>query len=153
MTTSLLRAEGLAIHFGGVKAVNGVSFDVQAGEVFTLIGPNGAGKTTLFNLISRLYRPTAGRLHFAGQDITALPSHRVAALGIARTFQNIELFEHASVLQNLLIARHAHRASSLWQELLYLPVVKRTELQFRRDVEEVIDFLGLQLHQIGRAHV
>ena len=147
MTTSLLRAEGLAIHFGGVKAVNGVSFDVQAGEVFTLIGPNGAGKTTLFNLISRLYRPTAGRLHFAGQDITALPSHRVAALGIARTFQNIELFEHASVLQNLLIARHAHRASSLWQELLYLPVVKRTELQFRRDVEEVIDFLGLQLHR------
>ena len=148
MTAStLLKAEALSIHFGGVKAVNGVSFDVKAGEVFTLIGPNGAGKTTLFNLISRLYKPTAGRLHYDGADITTLAPHRVAALGIARTFQNIELFEHATVLQNLLIARHGSRRTSVWQEMLFMPGVQKAELAFRRDVEEVIDFLDLQLHR------
>ena len=143
----LLRADRLAVHFGGVKAVNGVSFDVKAGEVFTLIGPNGAGKTTLFNLISRIYKPTAGRLHFAGADITEVPAHQVAALGIARTFQNIELFEHATVLQNLLIARHAARRTHIWQEMLLTPAVRRAELAFRADVEDVIDFLNLQVHR------
>ena len=140
----LLRAEKLAVHFGGVKAVDGVTFQVNAGEVYTLIGPNGAGKTTLFNLISRIYRPTAGRLWFGGQDITQLPPHEVASLGIARTFQNIELFERATVLQNLLIARHAARGTALWQELLLTPAVRRAELAFRADVEDVIDFLDLQ---------
>ena len=147
MSAVLLRADNLAVHFGGVKAVDGVTFDVKAGEVFTLIGPNGAGKTTLFNLISRIYRPTAGRLHFDGQDITEVPPHRVAGLGIARTFQNIELFEHASVLQNLLIARHASRHTALWQELLLTPAARKAELAFRADVEEVIDFLDLQHHR------
>ena len=143
----LLKVEDLAVHFGGVKAVDGVSFDVRLGEVFTLIGPNGAGKTTLFNLISRIYDPTAGRLIFDGQDITKVPPYRVAALGIARTFQNIELFEHATVLQNLLIARHAARRTALWQELLLTPDTRRAELAFRADVEEVIDFLDLQHHR------
>ena len=147
MSGTLIKADGLAVHFGGVKAVDGVSFEVQAGEVFTLIGPNGAGKTTLFNLISRIYRPTAGRLFFDGQDITEVPAHQVAALGIARTFQNIELFEHATVLQNLLIARHAARNTSLWQELLLTPATRKAELAFRADVEDVIDFLDLQHHR------
>lgn len=147
MTQTVLRAQDLAVHFGGMKAVDGVSFEVKAGEVFTLIGPNGAGKTTLFNLISRIYRPTAGRLFFDGSDITDVPPHRVAALGIARTFQNIELFERATVLQNLLIARHAARRTSLWQELVMTPAARQGELSFRADVEDVIDFLNLQHHR------
>ncbi|MFX5210821.1 ATP-binding cassette domain-containing protein, partial [Acinetobacter baumannii] len=91
--------------FGGVKAVSDVSFEVERGEVFTIIGPNGAGKTTIFNLISLIYPPTSGRILFEGREITGMTPHRVADLGIARTFQNIELFEHATVLQNLLIGR------------------------------------------------
>ncbi len=99
---ALLRAEKLSVRFGGVLAVNQVSFDVRRGEVFTLIGPNGAGKTTVFNLISRIYTPTSGQLHFEGRLLNAAPPHAVAAMGIARTFQNIELFEHATVLQTML---------------------------------------------------
>jgi branched-chain amino acid transport system ATP-binding protein len=141
---SLLRADGLSISFGGIRAVDGVSFAVAEGEVFTIIGPNGAGKTTIFNLISRIYDPTEGRLHFNGAEITAVPAHRIAALGIARTFQNIELFEHATVLQNLLLGRHAHRRTRVWEQMLFLPAVRREELAHRERVEEVIDFLDLQ---------
>jgi branched-chain amino acid transport system ATP-binding protein len=141
---ALLVARGLQVRFGGVLAVNNVSFDVQRGEVFTLIGPNGAGKTTVFNLISRIYTPTAGTLAFDGQPLTAVPAHRIASLGIARTFQNIELFEHATVLHNLLIGRHVHRRSHVWAELAFLPSVRAAERETRRKVEEVIEFLDLQ---------
>ena len=92
----LFKAENLAINFGGVKAVDGVNFEIAQGDCFTIIGPNGAGKTTIFNLISRIYDSTEGRMTFDGQDITTVPPHAIASLGIARTFQNIELFEHAS---------------------------------------------------------
>ena len=135
--------DNLGIRFGGVVAVDGVSFDVRRGEVYTIIGPNGAGKTTVFNLISRIYTPTGGTLAFDGQRLDAVPPHGVAALGIARTFQNIELFEHATVLQNLLIGRHRHRSTSLWQELLFTPAVRRSEIAHREAVEKVIDFLEL----------
>jgi branched-chain amino acid transport system ATP-binding protein len=143
----MLRAEGLQVRFGGVLAVNNVSFDVRRGEVFTLIGPNGAGKTTVFNLISRIYTPTAGSLHFEGRALASVPPHQVAALGIARTFQNIELFEHATVLQNLLIGRHIRHPRRLWAELLFLPAVREAERATRRKVEEVIDFLDLQKYR------
>ena len=109
---SFFSVDNLSINFGGIKAVDGVSFDVGKGEVFTIIGPNGAGKTTIFNLVSRIYQPTGGKLVFDGTDITNVPPHRIAALGIARTFQNIELFEHASVLHNLLIGRHTQDRKS-----------------------------------------
>ncbi len=109
---SFFSVDNLSINFGGIKAVDGVTFDVEKGEVFTIIGPNGAGKTTIFNLVSRIYEPSGGKLSFAGTDITSVPPHRIAALGIARTFQNIELFEHATLLQNLLLARHAHKKSN-----------------------------------------
>src|SRR5512140_130352 len=135
MTEILLSAKNLSVRFGGVMAVNNVSFDVQRGEVFTLIGPNGAGKTTVFNLISRIYTPTAGSIEYQGQVLTAQPPHRIAALGIARTFQNIELFEHATVLQNLLIGRHIHSNSGLWRELFFTPAVLRAELAQRDAVE------------------
>jgi branched-chain amino acid transport system ATP-binding protein len=141
---SLLAVEDLAISFGGVKAVDGVSFEVEEGEVFAIIGPNGAGKSTIFNLISRLYEPTRGRIHFDGADITALKAHQIAPLGIARTFQNIELFDHSTVLDNLLMGRHIHRRTNFVQDILFLPKVRREEREHRRRVEEVIAFLELE---------
>jgi branched-chain amino acid transport system ATP-binding protein len=144
---TFFRAESLAINFGGIRAVDDVSFTVQKGEVFTIIGPNGAGKTTIFNLVSRIYDPTAGRLIFEDREITATPPHRIAELGIARTFQNIELFEHATLLQNLLLARHVHRRSSFFSELLFLPSVRRMEVEHREAVEKTIDFLNLQQYR------
>ena len=143
----LLSARDLSVRFGGVLAVNGVSFDVRRGEVFTLIGPNGAGKTTVFNLISRIYTPTGGGLTYDGIDLITQPPHQVATLGIARTFQNIELFEHASVLQNLLIGRHTHRRTSLIDELLFTGKARRAEVEAREKAERVIDFLDLQHHR------
>ena len=144
MSEALLCASNLSVRFGGVLAVNQVSFDVQQGEVFTLIGPNGAGKTTVFNLISHIYTPTSGELFFQGQNMAQLAPHDVASLGIARTFQNIELFEHATVLSNLLIGRHTHRQSGFWQDMLFTSRVRQAELHAREKVEEIIDFLDLQ---------
>jgi branched-chain amino acid transport system ATP-binding protein len=147
MTDVLLSARDLGVRFGGVLAVNGVSFDVRRGEVFTLIGPNGAGKTTVFNLISRIYQPTTGTITFEGKPLTAQPPHRVASLGIARTFQNIELFEHASVLHNLLVGRHTHRRTSLFSDLLFTRKVRAAEIEAREKVERVIELLDLQHHR------
>ena len=141
---SYFRADSLSLQFGGLKAVDSVSFDVEQGEIFTIIGPNGAGKTSIFNLISRLYNPTSGRLFFQDQDITQAPPHEIAKLRIARTFQNIELFDNASVLANLLVGRHCHRTTNLLQEILFLPGVRSAEKEHRRKVEEVIEFLDLQ---------
>lgn len=137
----------LAIHFGGIKAVDGLSFNVNEGEVFTIIGPNGAGKSTIFNMISRIYDPTEGSIVFEGHELTEIPAHKVAGMGIARTFQNIELFEHATVLQNLLVGRHAHRKTSLLAELFFLPSVRAEELRHREVAEKVIDFLDLQAYR------
>ena len=145
----LLSAQNLSVRFGGVLAVNNVSFDVRRGEVFTLIGPNGAGKTTVFNLISRIYMPTTGSIAYAGPGGAMLPltdqqPHKVAGLGIARTFQNIELFEHASVLHNLLIGRHTRRETGLWSEMLFTRKVRDAEIRAREKAEQIIDFLDLQ---------
>ena len=144
MSDILLSARNLSMRFGGVLAVNAVSFDVRKGEVFTLIGPNGAGKTTVFNLISRLYTPTSGEIMFEGHNLIQTPPHEIAALGIARTFQNIELFEHASVLQNLLIGRHTHRSTGLWSEMFFTRKTRMAEVAAREHVEQVIDLLDLQ---------
>jgi branched-chain amino acid transport system ATP-binding protein len=140
---SFFKVENLGIHFGGVVAVDNVSFEVKRSEVFTIIGPNGAGKTTIFNLIGLLYPASSGRIVYEDRELTGLSPHRVAGLGIARTFQNIELFEHATVLQNLLIGRHRHRSTSLWQELVFTPATRRAEVAHREAVEKVIDFLEL----------
>ena len=147
----LLSAQDLSVRFGGVLAVNKVSFDVKRGEVFTLIGPNGAGKTTVFNLISRIYTPTTGVIDYAGPQgtlrLTDQQPHQIASLGIARTFQNIELFEHATVLQNLLIGRHTHRKTGVWSEMFFSGKTRAAEIEAREKVEEVIDFLDLQHHR------
>jgi len=140
---SFFRVENLGIHFGGVVAVDKVSFEVKRGEVYTIIGPNGAGKTTIFNLIGLIYPASTGQIYLEDKPLAGSVPHRIAQLGIARTFQNIELFEHATVLQNLLIGRHRHRATTLWQELLFTPAVRRAELAARAAVEQVIDFLEL----------
>jgi branched-chain amino acid transport system ATP-binding protein len=147
---TFFQADKLTINFGGIRAVDDVSFEVRKGEVFTIIGPNGAGKTTIFNLVSRIYDPTAGRLVFEDNDITAVAPHLIAALGIARTFQNIELFEHATLLENLLLARHARKKSNFFGELLFLPSVRRFEIEHREAVEKVIDFLHLQQYRESR---
>ena len=144
---TLLAADNVSISFGGVHAVRDVSFEVLAGEVYSIIGPNGAGKTTLFNLVSRLYDVDAGSITFDGEPITRIAPHRVAERGIARTFQNTELFEHETVLKNLLIGRHLHRKTALWEELLFLPKVRAQDLVFRQQVEDVIDLLDLQSYR------
>ncbi|MGG7566500.1 ABC transporter ATP-binding protein [Rhodovulum sp. DZ06] len=144
---SLLEVEDLAVHFGGVKAVDGVSFAVEEGEVFAIIGPNGAGKSTIFNLISRIYEPTRGKIRFEGRDITALKAHQIAPLGIARTFQNIELFDHSTVLDNLLMGRHAHKGTNFVSDILHLPSVRRAERAHRLEVEKVIEFLELEAYR------
>jgi branched-chain amino acid transport system ATP-binding protein len=132
------------LHFGGLKAVDAVSFAVEKGEILSIIGPNGAGKSSIFNLISRIYRPTSGKILFEDQEITEQPAYAIAKLGIARTFQNIELFENATVLSNLLVGRHRHSTTQLWQELLFLPSVRSNEKIHRRRVEQVIEFLDLE---------
>ena len=144
---SLLEVDNVTLKFGGVVAVNKVSFNVEEGEVFALVGPNGAGKSTHFNLISRSYDPFEGDIRFDGKSILDRAPHEIARLGIARTFQNIELFEHATVLQNLLVGRYRHRQGHLWNELLFTPFVRSEERRHREAVEKVIDFLDLQAYR------
>jgi branched-chain amino acid transport system ATP-binding protein len=153
MNPALFSAQNLNLSFGGVKAVRDVSFDVKSGEVFSIIGPNGAGKTTILNLISRLYDiEGGGKMSIAGDDISSIPAWKIARHGIARTFQNTELFEHDTVLNNLLIGRHAHRKTHLLAETLFLPSVRKQELAFRQHAEDVIDLLDLQQHRHKLIH-
>ncbi|WP_170786725.1 ABC transporter ATP-binding protein [Ruegeria lacuscaerulensis] len=144
---SLLAFQNVTLKFGGLTAVNDLSFSVEEGEVFAIVGPNGAGKSTVFNLISRFYDPIAGSIRFDGHDLLQVKPSGVAAYGVARTFQNIELFEHATVLQNLLVGRHRHRKTNLISEVLFLPSARRQELENREKVEEIIDFLDLQAYR------
>lgn len=145
--TALLEIESLEISFGGVKALHGVGLTLAAGEILALIGPNGAGKTTVFNCISGLYRPQAGSIRIDGREISGQKPHRVAASGIARTFQNIELFRHMSTVDNLLLGRHLYMKTGPLSGMALLgpwsPAAKE-ELRHREKVEEIIDFLDLQ---------
>lgn len=147
MSQTLLKVQNVTRRFGGLVAVDNVSFDVMQGEVLTIIGPNGAGKSTLFNVISRIYPQSTGQLFFESVDLGDTPPHKIANLGIARTFQNIELFEHATVLQNLLIGHHRLNRTGLWSNLLFLNSTRQEEHASRLRIEEVIDFLGLQKYR------
>jgi len=144
---ALLGTTNLSLSFGGVHAVRDVTFEVEEGEVYSIIGPNGAGKTSIFNLISRLYDADCGNIEYQGESIIGTPPHNIARLGIARTFQNTELFEHETVLKNMLIGRHIHRKTNFLSELFFLPGVSEQELQFRQIVEDVIDLLDLQSYR------
>ncbi|RCW71738.1 amino acid/amide ABC transporter ATP-binding protein 1 (HAAT family) [Pseudorhodoferax soli] len=140
----VLRVDALTLAFGGVKALNGVGFDVQPGSITAVIGPNGAGKTSLFNTISGFYRPTAGSVQFEGADITRVAAPKRAAMGLARSFQNIALFRGMTVLDNIKLGRHAHLRTNVFDALFYLGRARREEAELRRDVEErIIDFLEI----------
>ncbi|RMF29551.1 MAG: ATP-binding cassette domain-containing protein, partial [Chloroflexi bacterium] len=139
-----MAVENLVLHFGGVAALAGVSLEVYQGEILAIIGPNGAGKTSLLNCVSGLYRPTEGRIFFEGEEITRLPPHQIARRGIARTFQNIELFRGMTVLQNLMLGRHIHMRTGLLSGGLFWGRAQREEVEHRRIVEEIIDFLEIE---------
>ena len=141
---SLFEVKNITVAFGGVKALNDVSFGVDKGEIFTIIGPNGAGKSTLFNVISRIYEPSKGEIYFENQNISKTKPHNISKLGIARTFQNLELFENATVLQNLLLGRHIYKRTNILSEVFFTPSARKQEHEYRLKVEEVIDFLDLQ---------
>ncbi len=140
---SVFSISDLSLRFGGVQAIGNVSFSVEQGEVFAIIGPNGAGKTSILNVITRVFDPTQGRVVFEGQDITALPRHKVVHSGIGRTFQNIELFEGGTVLDNLLLGRHRFPHGSFAAQWLWTPAVRAAEAASRDQVEDVIQLLDL----------
>lgn len=139
--------EGVSLRFGGLNALSDVSFSLQHGEVAALIGPNGAGKTSLFNCLSGFYHPQAGRIRFDGRDVTALPPHRLARLGLARSFQNIELFANMTCLDNLLLGRHLHVRAGLLGAIFATPAWKRDEIRQRLKAEELLDLLDLQAYR------
>ncbi|QNK66165.1 ABC transporter ATP-binding protein [Variovorax sp. PAMC26660] len=143
-TPPVLQVDALTLAFGGVKALTNVGFSVAPGSITAVIGPNGAGKTSLFNTISGFYKPSQGRVLFEGQDITRLPAPRRAALGLARSFQNIALFRGMTVLDNIKLGRHVHLKTNVFDALFYLGRARREEAELRRDVEErIIDFLEI----------
>ena len=139
-----LELQGVTKRFGGLVAVNDVGLTVEEGQIYSLIGPNGAGKTTLFNLISAVFRPTSGTIRFRGNDLTRLPTHALAGLGIARTFQNLAVFKHETVVDNLLVGMHSHLRSGPLSAALFFGRTRREELAARERVEEIIDFLEIE---------
>jgi branched-chain amino acid transport system ATP-binding protein len=144
MDASMLRCENISLRFGGVGALSDITFEVHKGEILSIIGPNGAGKTCIINTITGFYRPWQGKVYFQERDITGLPPHKVCILGIARTFQNIELFTGLSVLDNLLAARHIYLKTNLMSSCLYFGLAQRKEIRERKIVEDIIDFLEME---------
>ena len=144
---SFLSLENVTISFGGIRAVKNVSLDIKEGEIFALVGPNGAGKSTIFNLISRLYKQNEGNIFFDGKLLNQLKPFDMPNIGIARTFQNIELFGNATVLQNLLVGTNTRKSSNFLSEIFFTQSVRKEEVTSRVTVEEVMDFLDLQQYR------
>ena len=142
--STLLEVEGVSLRFGGVMAINDVSFSVNDRELFAIIGPNGAGKTSIFNVISQVYRPQAGEIRWKGESVMGMRPDRVAELGIARTFQNIELFPQMTVIDNLLTGRHVRMKESFLAGALWWGPAKKEEIENRRKVEDIIEFLEIE---------
>jgi branched-chain amino acid transport system ATP-binding protein len=140
----ILEIKDITLRFGGVVALDNVSYEVQEGEIFSLIGPNGAGKTSMLNCISGIYRPASGSISFKRENITHLKPHKRASLGIARAFQNIELFPHLSVLDNLMLGRHVRMRTGVLSSGIYWGKAQKEEVEHRRKVEYVIDFLEIE---------
>ncbi len=143
---SLLRVEALSRSFGGIHAVRDLSFEVPAGRIYSIIGPNGAGKTTLFNVVTGLLRPSSGRVHFEDRDVTGLAPFRLAALGISRTFQNLQIFFNMSVLDNVMIGRHRHLERGFLPALFRLPQIVRSDGAGRKHATDMLRFVGLGGH-------
>jgi branched-chain amino acid transport system ATP-binding protein len=147
----VMRGEEITLSFGGITALLYVSFAVQRGEIFSIIGPNGAGKSSLYNVINGFYRPQKGKIIFKETDITLLKPYQIARMGIARSFQNIELFKHMTVLENLMLGRHIHIQYGLLKSLFYFGPCLNEEVRHRKRVEDVIDFL--EIEHIRKKHV
>jgi branched-chain amino acid transport system ATP-binding protein len=143
----ILEVSDLVMRFGGTTAVDGVSFDVKRGELFSIIGPNGAGKTSIFNCISGVYRPQEGAIDFLGASLLGEKPDEIADRGVARMFQNIELFDNLTVLDNLMLGRHQHLHYGAVSGMFYVGRAKRAELENRRIVEDIIDFLEIEAHR------
>src|SRR6202012_1841600 len=142
-TQPLLSVRDVTLRFGGVVALDSVTFDVMPGEIAGLIGPNGAGKTTLFNCLSRLYQPSSGDVLFEGTSLLSVPRHRIAAVGLGRTFQNVALFDRMTVLDNVLVGRHSQTQSGFISDALRLPFVGREDGAARRKAMELLEFMNL----------
>ncbi len=140
----LLAVRDVSVVFGGIVALNGVSFDMQRGQILGLIGPNGAGKTTLFNCLSRLYQPSAGDILMEGSSILSRPPYKIAEIGIGRTFQNVALFANLSVLDNIRIGAHSRTSSDIVSDSLRLPWVRRGETALNQRVDEILSYLDLE---------
>jgi len=141
--SNVLEAKDVSVAFGGLLAVNSVDFNIPKRSVVSLIGPNGAGKTTFFNVLTGLYKPSAGSIEFNGRDITDLPPHKIASIGIARTFQNIRLFGLMTAQENLLVAMHSHLKSGITSTILRTPKQRREELAAEAKAQEILDFVGI----------
>ena len=139
----ILETRDIGIQFGGLKAVDNVNFKAEEGEITALIGPNGAGKTTLFNLIAGFYQPTSGKVYFKGQDITSLKPYQRTRIGLARTFQNINLFKDMSVMDNALVGQHCRMTYDPITAMLSLPGKRKQEKQSREEIMKILDFMGL----------
>jgi branched-chain amino acid transport system ATP-binding protein len=138
-----MRADGITIKFGGLTAVGDVTFTIPDESIVSLIGPNGAGKTTFFNVLTGLYKPTLGRVHLGERDVTAMPPHRIAGLGLARTFQNIRLFNLMTAEENVLVAMHSHMKSGVFRTVLKTGAQRREEREGREFARELLDFVGI----------
>ena len=141
--SNVLEAKDVSVAFGGLLAVNSVDFNIPERSVVSLIGPNGAGKTTFFNVLTGLYKPSAGSIDFNGREITDLPPHKIASIGIARTFQNIRLFGLMTAQENLLVAMHSHLKSGITSTILRTPKQRREELAAEAKAQEILDFVGI----------
>lgn len=143
----ILQVQNLYLSFAGIQVLSGVSFSVGAGEIYCIIGPNGAGKTSLLNCINGHYKPQKGRIFFQDMEITSKKPHKIASLGVARTFQKVELFHGMTVLENIKLGRHCLMRFSPIGSFLRLPYVVNEEIRHRREIEEIIDFMGLSSYR------
>ncbi len=140
----MLEMTGVAKRFGGLDALAGIDLQVMPGQIYSVIGPNGAGKTTLFNMASCLLPPSAGRIHFQGEDITGLPAHALSRRGMARTFQNLAVFKHESVINNILTGMHAQLRTGIFGAALFMGSTRRAEIAAREAAEEIVEFLEIE---------
>ena len=144
---AILEFENIVLRFEGLTAIDGITFEVHPNELFSIIGPNGAGKTSMFNCLSGLYRPQEGSIRFLGRDILGLPPHRIARMGMARTFQNIELFHNLTVVDNLMLGRHHHVDYGPLAAMIRLGTAHHQEVTHREVIEEIIDFLEIERYR------
>ncbi|MDH3378506.1 MAG: ABC transporter ATP-binding protein [Gammaproteobacteria bacterium] len=149
---SLLEIKGLSKFFGGLHAVQNLEYTVESGKVHSIIGPNGAGKTTLFNIVTGVYPPSSGKAIFEAQDITGLPIHRLASLGLSRSFQNLQVFYNMTVMENVMVGRHRHCQKGFLQSLLHTPSITRSDEEARHQAAELLAWVGLEAYATAHAN-